>query len=1069
MLLLYGKYIAQVADAVLDRIEARRKAGLFRRAFLIVPDARSLSLEQRYLERMEQGSLMRAEILSFGRLALRFAQEDARALPKLLPAQSQALLLRELLLRDKQDFPLLNPLSKKPAYLENLRMEMASLRRLGFPPEFLATLAEEAAKDTALAGTAEKLGELAKLASAYDEMLDSVKRRDSSADLDLLAEIIETWAANDALPTSLKNSEYYILGFGENRLFSKQEEQVIQGLERLGLPVCVSCIADYYPADSFALEQGAMAWRQGRRVLLALSEAYPGAEVVRVETQEPAAGKLSENLNFTAQPPQEALVEHKVNLHSPFIFSEHERELLEKVLGYIKQRVKQEGLRYKDFALCLCDAPLALRYLPGLLKDFDVPAFIDERESLAESRLFLEVSAFCHAALSHFDLAEVCLLLRLKCDGSEPALQAIDLFENFCLERGISGFKLFNEKYYRDKVKPEKAAETLAFARNALFPFYDLFNRFRKLSRMAEAVSFIKEYLEVSDCEVRTLRRYETAMAAHQAEEARSVSVAWNSLIALLEDSSDLLPETVLNASEFYELILRSSSSSYIGAVPSLLDEVYVGNPHTCLSQRPKQLILLNPTAENFPGRTSLKAILNSEDYRFLEIATERKLPLSEADAPYEDSFFVHQLLSSGDELPLIARNGEDGSLPRFLLEIMGLPDFGAYEKAKDQAKNADLYLRLYSRRVQEQLAATSAREGGTATESDASDFEISAEQLLFAEPVYSVTRLERYKACPYSYFMQYLLGITKRPELVSDDRSKGGLRHLLMEDLVKNMLIGEHNPSDPQEQLQRLQALKEAVRLPHLLERLRLYIQDDRVAELYLEPGHFGRMTRPIFQASTLAAELLQERFNKAGRWPFQAEWEFGLENKPPLLLSRPESNEPGVKMRGLIDLLDLRYSDEGRKIISLTDYKSSKREVDYFALWEGLDLQLPVYLMATQQLFNLSDEELGAASYLHLARPADESDKVLSESLKGLESSLDLDLRERRLVLDKSRAEILRATAEIRRGRFPLQPRAAKEKSACRFCQVRSLCDFDNPEMENENLTDSSKKAFKRFLEEI
>lgn len=1064
MQLFYGKYIGQVADHILDLIESERQAGLFRRAFLIVPDARSLSLEQRYLERLEKGSLMRAEILSFGRLALRFAQEAAGPLPPALPAQSQALLLRELLLKEPELFPFLNPLTRKPGYLENLRVELGSLRRLGFDAAALFKLAAQAEAGQVHQATATKLKEMAQLAENCDRVLSRLGRRDGSADLDLLAELLENWAAQDSLPAALRNTAFYVLGFGENRFFSYQEERVIKALDGLGGKVLVSCIADYRPADQEAADRGAMAWRQGRRVLLHLSQIFPEAEIVRLEENLPVLAPTVENLYDAAMAVDELHPPAFIQLQSPLLAAADSRVLLEKILGYIQIKVKNENWRYKDFALCLCDSPTALRILPELLRDFAVPAFIDERENLSQTRLFRELNAFMNTALSHFDLSESTALLRLN--RAELDLSEVDRFENFCLLRGLNRHKLFQEKYFRYAREPEWAAEAWRFAEKNLLPLKESADDFRQCKTITAAVVAVSNYLEVSAAEARTQALYERAMQSGEAERARGISLSWNSLMALLKDNRALLPEGSISAVDFRDLLLRAAASSFMGAVPSLLDEVYVGNPHTSLSQRPRQLILVNPGVLNFPGRSPRQGVLNDLDYLFLEQAGERHLPLSEADAPYEDSFFVQQLLCAGQEMPVIARSLQDQTLPHFLLNFLALNSYDDLDEALAKALPEQQNGRLFSGHLRGQAEQRAMHGRPRARADELKTLSLPESSLLFTDSIYSASRLERYTACPYSYFVNYVLGITARPEGSLDAAATGQLRHLLMEQLCGRLLLPEGISLNAAEADAALREAREQFKVEHLLERMRRMVQAGEIHESYLEPGLFGKTTRPILQAVEGSGQFVLEHFVEGRRWPVATEWQFGQNGQAPFLLTDPADANFSVKLRGQIDRIDRQLMDGGIRY-DIVDYKSYARKIDYFALWEGLDLQLPIYLLATQAHFGLADQELGEASYFQLKRLANSLvSEADSKTLKSLESNLDLALDDRQKLLEKSRTTILEAVGQIRAGQFPLRPRAPKGGSACIYCDARRLCAFDRPTLEAEILPESSKKAWLNLI---
>ncbi len=1055
MRLIYGKYIGQLADEVLSEIETQRQKAHFRRAFLVVPDARTLSLEQRYLAMLPEGSLMRAEILSFSRLALRMAQEGAVVLPPLLSPQAQALVLRAILLKDKENYPVLAPLARTSAYLEELRVELGSLRRLGYNAELLAEYARATEAQEGSYPSSEKMAEMTNLIAAYDERLKRLGKRDSSADLDFLQRLLREWAEVGTCPSSLSDSAFYFLGFGENRDFSYQEESVILALASLGMDVTLSFVADYFPASGESVEAGAMAWRQGRRALYDWSRRCPDARVSRVSRVEPGLASRMEFLYNAARSVEPSACPESDSIYCRLMAAGQARPMLEKVLGYIQYKVKHEARRYKDFALCFCDAGLAERYLPELLEYYKIPAFIDERITLAQTRLFREMTAFMNMALSCFSLSATCDLLRLN--SSEEDWEKIDLFENYALYKALDYGKIFTERYYKDEGNPDWANVALLVVQEKLQPLKKSAEAFRQSKTSGEAVAALFAYLEAAAVEGRIRETYDITMSEGKAEQARALSVAWNSLLSLLEDSLTLLPEGDMQAQEFRELFLRAANSAFIGRVPSLVDEVYVGNPHTSLSQRPKQVILLNPTALNLPGRVPRRGVLSDLDYHVLEKRSQRRLPLRDEDAPFEDSFFIHQLLTSGEEMPMIVRSNEDAPLPHFLLALLGLKDYKDLSQAMSRACREDEELRLFSAQLRGQFEKQVKRPETASDSIRVTRLLLPETKRLTENKVFSVAQLERYAACPYSYLMQYVLGLTKRSTALMDATSSGKLRHLLLDKLLGECLGSEQEALMNPGWEERFRTALESDELLRLLQNLEA---KEELPEVFLELGSFGKYTRPALQAAKDCAILFSSQFSPGHIWPLATEWSFGKQRNNAFVLSDPEDTAFSIALSGQVDRID-QVNHMGKRWLNILDYKSSERKVDYFALWEGLDFQLPVYLMAVQETFRLKAEELGEAAYFHVKRLSDLN--LWNQVENSLQDHLfkpDLRSDARSVLLERSRFKRLSAAKDIRRGYFPLKPRAPKGKNACKYCTVRSLCYFDQPDYENETLSFKGKK---------
>ncbi|RKY11352.1 MAG: hypothetical protein DRP52_06065 [Planctomycetota bacterium] len=76
------------------------------------------------------------------------------------------------------------------------------------------------------------------------------------------------------------------------------------------------------------------------------------------------------------------------------------------------------------------------------------------------------------------------------------------------------------------------------------------------------------------------------------------------------------------------------------------------------------------------------------------------------------------------------------------------------------------------------------------------------------------------------------------------------------------------------------------------------------------------------------------------------QAEWKFGFDESFRFILPLDDGRK--VHLRGLIDRLDTAEID-GQKAALVFDYKTGGKSVDFAGMLYGLDLQLPIYLLAS------------------------------------------------------------------------------------------------------------------------
>lgn len=200
-------------------------------------------------------------------------------------------------------------------------------------------------------------------------------------------------------------------------------------------------------------------------------------------------------------------------------------------------------------------------------------------------------------------------------------------------------------------------------------------------------------------------------------------------------------------------------------------------------------------------------------------------------------------------------------------------------------------------------------------------------------EAVYSISRLEQYVRCPFSYFARYCLGLEPAPGEVPEYSvlDRGSFLHWLLEKFYTQHLE-QANLNKPETIRTPLTALaqqwlaEQGGDSQDILWRLRLR---DAI-----------NMVQGLIEADL---PWLQE----TGLRPVLFEASFGLPGSP---VGPVRPGEGPVRFRGKIDRIDV-LEREGETWAVVYDYKTS-REITRIDIVEGRSLQIPVYLSAAPAL---------------------------------------------------------------------------------------------------------------------
>jgi len=252
------------------------------------------------------------------------------------------------------------------------------------------------------------------------------------------------------------------------------------------------------------------------------------------------------------------------------------------------------------------------------------------------------------------------------------------------------------------------------------------------------------------------------------------------------------------------------------------------------------------------------------------------------------------------------------------------------------------------------------------------------------ARPV-SVTQLERYKRCPYEFYIDYILGIEtpEEPHYDIDARQWGLVIHLVMEKLYRD------GPVEPEK-----------------LEAAALKALDATLKEVEL-PVFWTEVTRRVFTGLLPEIIRCETGLREGGFLPGRAE-----------LRLRGRLTED-IALKGRADRVDT----SGR-LFRILDYKTgSPRNIGGKAVLEGTHLQLPLYAW------------LYAAEHTQ-AVPDNFGIYTLREPEVRWFAGKKYDVKELIKAAADNAAEVVR---QIRAGRFPAEP---GDDRACDYCGLSHTC---------------------------
>ena len=261
-----------------------------------------------------------------------------------------------------------------------------------------------------------------------------------------------------------------------------------------------------------------------------------------------------------------------------------------------------------------------------------------------------------------------------------------------------------------------------------------------------------------------------------------------------------------------------------------------------------------------------------------------------------------------------------------------------------------------------------------------------------------SASRMDKYKSCHFSYFMQYGLKAEPRRAAGFQAPEYGTFVHYVLEHVLRACRERGGVKEVPEEELR---ALAQAA-----VER---YVSQE-LGGMEHETARFRYLFRRLLKSVYAVVDNVAEELRASQFQPISFELGFGAgKDLPPVELSVDGMT---VSISGFVDRVD-GWEHDGRLYLRVVDYKTGRKTFDLTDIWNGMGLQMLLYLFTLEREGEaLYNREIIPAGVLYL--PARDAVVAGSRAMSEAERrrKVDAELRRRGIVLDEP--EVLAAMEE-------------------------------------------------------
>ena len=1104
-------------------------------------------------------ALIGAEVVTFNRLAYRVMNEIGGLIHTSLTKCGKAMLIFSILQTEKNNLIFLN---KSDENIEICMRIISELKKHAITIKDLKDAQEKI-------DTKYLKNKLKDIILIYEKFENKIE--DNYIDeTDLLTILSENIDKVDLL----KNADVYIDEFAG---FTEQEYQTIKKIIKIANSVTITFCTDNMDLDTDPNTDIFYPNKVTYGKMINLLDKNEKFEVIKLDKlyrfKSEELAYIEENLYSTkakkiSKRQKKAEANSNIEVHSNsdisnrqilnninlFLAKNYYSEI-ENVAKKITKLIKREKIRYKDIFIITKNTETYSSLIKTIFNKYKIPVFIDEKRDLNQNIIVQYVLSVLEVLNKNFSYEAVFNYVKTGFLGIDE--NDIFKFEKYCIKYGIKNNKFKKDFVYGNKEELEFFNE---LRRQVIEPLTILKEKIDEEKIARNIAKQLYLFLINQDIENKIASKVNNLTENNFYDLAKEYEESYGIIISIFDEINLIFGEERMTIDKFIKILKIGLKNSELGKIPGTQDQVIVGDIDRSRSRKTKVVFIIGLNDGVFPSINKNQGFLDDEDREKLK--TENiEIAKGTLENLYDDNYNIYKAFTTAEEklfLSYTSSDNEGKSLRASNLVFRIKKMFPCLIEESDvvqKQKNLEMINDKIS--YDNLILKINEMENGTTPEklffalykyymqnknyksmltsnikyiNFKLNENIKKENLdkLYGNKLNtSISKLEKYRSCPFSYYLQYILKLKDKEELKVQNFDTGSFMHEVInsffEEINKNaeysdfyekarkaIMTEEDALSEEKKQNQFTQNSEE---VSTIVEK----IINNIINEKLLNENNYiftatekykllvQRLKRIIIKSlKYIIQSLVQGEFRLEG-----TEIEFGEKGKyKPIVLNL--ENGKTVEIVGKIDRIDVAQ-DENKKYVRIIDYKSSVKNIDFGNVYAGLQLQLITYLDAVCKI-----EELVPAGilYFNLLEQLINSNKKLSE--QEIEQRIKNNFKMKGLILadvkvakmqdnnlEKGYSDIIPAyidktgtlspklssiasqeefvklqnyinktikeiSREIINGNIELKPFYKNKKTPCEYCSYKSMCGV-NSGIVKKNYNFVNKLSMEEILEKI
>ncbi len=620
--------------------------------------------------------------------------------------------------------------------------------------------------------------------------------------------------------------------------------------------------------------------------------------------------------------------------------------------------VRCRNVRFREIAVVAGNIGDYSDYIQRIFTESQIPFFMDNKRSLIGNPVVEYIRAALGIIKDNFSYESVFRFLKNKLCRIDR--ESVDILENYVLALGIRGRSKWHENFIRKSSGKKNDLQDINKTRedfiNIILPFEEQLAG--KDITVGVIVRAIYELMEAADAyNILEAMACETEAVVYRADnmsKAAEYRQTYGKIIGLLEQLDSLLGDEKVTVAEFISILDAGFEEIKVGVIPPSVDCVTVGDIERTRLEHIKVLFVLGVNEGILPKLSSNKGMLSENERKILH-DNNIELSPSPREKVFIQNFYLYLNMTEPESmLQVMCHNydseGKECKPSRIISMLQKMyPKLAVQNneqiKEVDKITNPDNTLHIASAAfinrddvkpgIKEMLLYFLENEPYSERIHEITDIYIrentksllseeTARILYSAIEKSSISRLERYANCAFMHFADYGLELEERKLHEINSADLGSIFHNAIEKISVELKKRNKDFSDVTDE-ERRELVVSAV----------MDVTADYNASYFTESGRNQYMKQRIISLLEHTVWALGRQLSAGSFKPAEFENIF-------------YEHFMGTAITGKIDRIDT-YEDDDSVHVKIIDYKSGANDLDLDDIYNGLKLQLMVYLHST------------------------------------------------------------------------------------------------------------------------